>query len=411
MSENQAVQTRLDNLISSTDITEADVSSLRSPRRSVSLSIPMTLESGEQKIFRGWRIQYDDTLGPTKGGLRYHESVTEEEVTELAFLMTIKCALVSIPFGGGKGGLKLNPKELSLADLEAISRAFGRTLTPVIGPERDIPAPDVNTTPEIMSWIRTEYEKRFKVSAPAVITGKPESEGGCSGRSSATGRGTFFVIEKLRSDCVLKSSEAGDISVVIQGFGNAGRHLAEFLHEAGYPIVAVSDSRGGIYNPDGLDIEKLAAHKDSGQPVGEFSAGKQVSNNELLALPATIFVPAALGDAITAENADSLRAEIVVEVANAGVSSEAEEKLLSRGIQIIPDILANAGGVVGSYFEWYQNMHNKTWSEADFDKKLSEHQINAWENVRKEVEQQNISYRRAAYYVAVRRIIEARTDN
>lgn len=404
---NKSLNTRLDHLVENTDLAEKDIAPLRAPRRSIEINLPVTLENGEQHAFQGWRVQYNDTLGPTKGGLRFHPEVNEKEVVELAFLMTIKCALAGLPFGGGKGGLRIDPKGLSTDDLETISRAFGAVLAPVIGPTTDIPAPDVGTTPEIMNWIREAYEDYVDEDTPAVITGKPVEEGGADGRDTATGRGAFFIIEKLRETGQIESEDARDISVVIQGFGNAGRHLAEFLHSAGYTVTAVSDSRGGIHNPNGLDIPALAAHKDDNGSVSDFPAGERISNEDLLSLPATILVPAALGDTITKENADSVKADLIVEVANAAVTSAAEEILHNMNTKVIPDVIVNAGGVIGSYFEWYQNIHKESWNTATFDEKLRDYQEDGWNRVQKEVDRQGISYREAAFYVGIKRITEA----
>ncbi|MEX2514512.1 MAG: Glu/Leu/Phe/Val dehydrogenase [Candidatus Paceibacterota bacterium] len=404
---NPHINSRLDDLVANTDIGEDEIASLREPRRRIEMTIPVGLENGEHATFRGWRVQYDDRRGPTKGGIRFHPTVSEEEVTELAFLMTIKCALVDIPFGGAKGGLEIDPKEYSADDLETLSRAFGEALAPVIGPDRDIPAPDVNTNPEIMGFIRESYEAHYNVSASGVITGKSITNGGSAGRETATGRGAFFIIEALQQEGLLGTRQAADTSVVIQGFGNGGRHLAMFLYKSGYAVIGVSDSRGGIHNPNGLDIPALADHKDSGQSVSEFSGGEAITNDELLALPTSVLVPAALGGAVTAGNAKAVNADVIFEVANAGVTAEAKAQLAVRGIKVIPDVLVNAGGVVASYFEWYQNMHDETWKEDDVDEKLRNHQITAWQAVQKEAEEKNISYRQAAYYVAVRRITDA----
>jgi glutamate dehydrogenase/leucine dehydrogenase len=401
---NRHINARLDNLISKTNLDEADISDLRAPLRSIDLTVPVKLDDGTSILLHGYRVQYNDTLGPAKGGLRFHQSVDEDEVTELAFLMTIKCALIDLPFGGGKGGLEINPKDYSAEVLKKISYAFGSTLAPIIGPERDIPAPDVNTTPETMKQIRAAYEDRYDVSAPDVVTGKSLEDGGSVGRDTATGRGAFFIIKKIREEQLLETDNTADVSVVIQGFGNAGRHLAVFLSEAGYTVVAVSDSRGGIHNPDGLDILALADHKDTGEPVSSFVDGSEISNEELLSLSTTIFVPAALGDAVNEKNVGAMNADVIVEVANAGVTAEAEEQLADAEVIVIPDVLVNAGGVVGSYFEWYQNQHDETWNAHDFDEKLRNHQVTAWETVQEVAEEQGISYRQAAYLVAVRRI-------
>lgn len=380
---------RLISLIEKTNLTEVDIFPLREPRRVIDVHFPVEI-NGIRELLHGYRVQYNDTLGPTKGGLRFHPDVDREEVIELAFLMTLKTALVGLPYGGAKGGLVLDPKKLSIDDLEKVSRAFMRELTPFIGPERDIPAPDVNTTPQIMSWMKDEYEKVTGAPAPAVITGKPLEDGGSEGRSTSTARGAFYIIQEM--------SKGGE-SVAIQGFGNAGSHLAELLYDAGYTVVAVSDSSGGIYDENGLDIPSLLSFKEQGGRFDEYE-GEHISNEELLELDVDILAPAALGGVITAHNASRVTAPIIVEVANAPVSSDAEVS----GI-VVPDILANAGGVIVSYFEWVQNREETHWSEEEVNKKLQEKIVEAYREVQNVSKEKELDMRTAAYYLAVKRII------
>lgn len=399
------INARLNELTEKTSLEEKDVRFLKEPQRVIELSI---LANNESERFSGWRVQYDDTRGPTKGGLRFHPSVDKKELEKLAFLMTLKCALVDLPFGGAKGGLKINPKDLPANELEAVSREFGKVLAPVIGPRRDIPAPDVNTTSEIMSWLRDEYEKAAGEVAPAVITGKPKADGGVTGRDSATGRGAFFVIESMFANNLIEAGDRAEISVAIQGFGNAGQHASLFLHEAGFKVVAISDSGGGIHDDSGLAIPELVEFKKKGSSVSEFTEGEKITNSKLLRLPVNILAPAALGGVITEENAKQVKADHIVEIANAPTTKKAEQILFASDIKVIPDILVNAGGVTASYFEWKQNLSEEEWSKSRVDKALKRKILDAFENIKKEAKKQKISYRQAAYYTAVKQIIEER---
>lgn len=394
--ENQCVWAqRLTSLVSKTDLNGDDVETLFYPRRNINFNFPVTCSDGTQEIIHGYRIQYNDTLGPTKGGLRYHPSVNEMEVTELAFLMTLKCSLAGLPFGGAKGGLAIDPKKYSHEDLEIISRAFARELTPFIGPDRDIPAPDVNTTPEIMSWIKDEYEKAVGESSPAVITGKPLSDGGSEGRNESTGRGAFHILEQMAKP---------ESSIAVQGAGNAGSVFARLAHEAGYKVVAISDSSGAIYDPKGLDIKEVLSFKESGH-FETYVGAEHISNEALLELDVDVLAPAALGGVISEKNVDAIHASIVLEIANGPITEEADEVLNKKEIIVVPDILVNSGGVIVSYFEWRQNLDGEHWSEAEVNAKLKEIILDAYSRTKEKVETQGLDWRTAAYYAAVRRII------
>lgn len=393
---------RLDTLVETTDLTKKDVQVLYEPARSIDLHFPVTFTDGYTDILHGYRVQYNAILGPTKGGLRFHESVDLDEVTELAFLMTLKCSLAGLPYGGAKGGLTIDPKKLEREDLERVSRAFARALAPFIGPHTDIPAPDVNTTPQIMSWMKDEYEKATDTDAPAVITGKPLEDGGSEGRSTSTARGAFYIIEELYRDVSTKDT----LKIAIQGFGNAGATLAELLSDAGYCIVAVSDSSTALYNEDGLDMTELTTWKRE-HPFSEFRDDvEKLSNAELLELDVDILIPSALGGVISKDNAKKIKARTIIEVANAPITEEADIILNEQNMRIIPDILANAGGVIVSYFEWKQNLENEHWSEEEVNTKLKDMILDAYKRTKKTAAEHSLSHRTAAYYEAVRRIID-----
>jgi glutamate dehydrogenase/leucine dehydrogenase len=379
--------------------------------------IMITGDDGKKKTFDAFRVQYNDARGPYKGGIRFHPLADEDEVKALAALMAIKTAVVGIPMGGAKGGVTCDPKVLSKKEIQALSRAYARAFAPVIGPDVDIPAPDVNTTPAIMAWIRDEYEIITKSYAPAVITGKPMSFGGSLGRGTATGRGGFFILQELVQGEAL---EPRDQKVIIQGFGNAGGHIAHYLQDAGYTIVGVSDSHGGIYNPEGLDPIRIEKYKKrTGSVTGEYCEGsvcdvekmkmdnvRVVTNEELLELPCDILVPAALDNVITEKNAAKIKAKIILEIANGPTTPEADEILQKRKIRVIPDVLANAGGVTVSYFEWVQGRSGEQWTEERVDAELKRIMLEAFKAVRREVHRRKVSYRQAAFIVGMSRIIE-----
>lgn len=376
---------------------------LKFPQRLVRVSLPVQMDNGEIKVFSGYRVQYNNARGPYKGGLRYHPEVDEDEVTSLAFWMTIKCAVADIPFGGGKGGVVVDPKTLSHTELEKLTRALARSLAPVVGPTVDVPAPDVYTTPEIMSWFRDEYEKIVGHTAPAVITGKPTHAGGSQGRGTATGLGAAYVL-----GAYLEASKQTEktITIAIQGFGNAGLHFATSL-QPNWKIVAASDSRGAVYNPEGLEARALEEHKKQTGSVLDFPGSTNITNEELLALKVDVLVPAALNDAITETNYHTVQAPIILEIANGPISLPAAQKLIEKSITIIPDVLANAGGVVVSYFEWEQNMKDETWDLETVNHRLKETLEAAFTTMWEYTANYKLDLRTAAYVLAVKRILKA----
>ena len=354
------------------------------------------------KKYPAWRIHYNDARGPTKGGIRYHPNVSEGEVKALSFWMTLKCAVAGIPYGGAKGGVIVNPKKLSKDELEELSRAYARAFVDHIGAWKDIPAPDVYTDGQVMSWILDEYEKIKGYHEPGLITGKPLELGGSKVRDIATAQGAIFVLHEA-----LKKFKAGK-KVAIQGFGNAGMNAAIILHKQGFTIMAVSDSKGGIYDTKGLDIPKVVAHKEKNGSVMGFPGTKNVTNEELLEIPCDILVPAALENQITKENAHKINTKIVLEIANGPTTPEADTILHEKGIILLPDILANAGGVTVSYFEWAQNISGWYWEEEEVFKKLEIIMVNAFNTLYTEyLKHKNIDVRTAAYIVAINKVLEA----
>jgi len=377
---------------------------LRSPKSALQVSVPVRMDNGSLKIFEGYRVQYSDILGPAKGGIRYHPNVSFDEVKTLAFWMTFKCAAAGLPYGGGKGGVIVNPKELSLAETERLSRAYIAAISDVIGPDVDIPAPDVYTNPMIMGWMVDEYSKIKRSWQPAVITGKPIPLGGSLGRDDATARGGFYSLQCLRSKLGLGS---GELTVAIQGFGNAGLHFARIAKEAGYKIVAVSDSRGGIYSAAGLDPEAVQSHKDSTGSVIGMAKTDKISNDDILNMKVDVLVPAALENVVTKKNAEKISAKVVVELANGPIDNEGDAILHEKGIPVIPDILANAGGVTVSYFEWVQNRQGYYWSVKEVHEKLKASMEKASLAIQDISSSNKTSLRTAAYISALKRIDEA----
>ena len=365
--------------------------------------------------YPAFRVQYNNARGPYKGGIRFHPEVDEEEVTDLAFWMSIKTAVADIPLGGGKGGVRVNPKELSAKELEQLSRAFVKAFYQYIGPQKDIPAPDVYTTPQIMAWMLDEYETLTGAPAPAMITGKPLDKGGSEVRDIATALGGVYVLE----EAVKKTNLLGK-TVAIQGFGNAGAIAAELLHERGFKVVAVSDSKGALYNAKGIDpLKALNIKKEHGKLIcnctnnicikeGPEEAGcKHISNQELLELDVDILVPAALADVITAENANNIKAKIIVELANGPTTKEAGEILHQKNILVLPDILANAGGVTVSYFEWLQNLRNEHWPAEQVKEQLQQKMVAAFDQIWDEYSQNEHDFRTNAYIHAIKKILQA----
>lgn len=387
-----------------------DLSILKSPKRIVVVNFPVKLTNGSVKIINGYRVLYNDARGPAKGGIRFHPAVDLDEVKALALWMTLKTAVVDIPFGGAKGGVTINPKELSSEALEKISREFIRQLHPFIGAAKDVPAPDVYTNSQVMAWMLDEFEKIYSAKAPAMITGKPLELGGSRGRDIATSLGGFYVLREVVAELSLQDSPR----IAIQGFGNAGMNLAKLVAKWNYKIVAVSDSKGGIYDENGLDINALIDFKNKTGSVSGFknksakgSVTKNISNSELLLLNVDILVPAALENQLTKENADKVKAKVVLELANGPVSHEADQLLHKKGIVVVPDILANAGGVTVSYYEWVQNNCGDYWTEEVVFAKLEAKMVSAFRSMHTLSKELGVDYRTASYIIAINRIIEA----
>ncbi len=376
---------------------------LKSPEKCLEISIPVKMDDGSVKVFTGFRSQYNSARGPYKGGIRFHPDVTVEEVKALSAWMTWKCAVVDIPLGGGKGGVILDPKKLSQNELEKLSRGYIDGIYKLIGPNTDVPAPDVYTDSKIMSWMLDEYEKLVGVHAPGVITGKPLSLGGSKARSYSTAQGAFYVLQTIAPKLNLPQ----DATVAIEGFGNAGGILAEIMDKAGYKIIAVSDSKGAIENKDGLNIKELSKHKKEKGSVCGFAGSKDISVKKFFASQVDIFVPAALDGSINALNASDIKAKLILEVANGPVTNEAEAILSKKGVVIIPDILANAGGVVVSYFEQVQNASNYYWTEEEVLTKLKKIMQESAEAVWTNSEAYSTTVRMGAYIVAILRVAEA----
>ncbi|MFT5369665.1 MAG: glutamate dehydrogenase (NAD(P)+) [Candidatus Latescibacterota bacterium] len=377
---------------------------LRYPRRSLSISIPVTMDDGKVRVFQGYRVHHNLFRGPAKGGIRYQEDVSLDEVSALAMWMTWKCALMEIPFGGAKGGVVCTPRDMSVGELERMTRRMTSELMIIIGPNKDIPAPDMNTNAQTMAWIMDTYSMNVGHSVPSVVTGKPLALGGSKGREDATGRGCVFVVLEL----LKRTNRSIDgLRVAIQGFGNVGGAAARLIQQAGAMVVAVSDYRGGIYQSNGLDIQAVIDHvKEAGQ-LGGFPQADPVTNDELLELDCDVLIPAALGNQITSENAARIRANIVAEGANGPTTPEADRILQERGVVVIPDILANAGGVTVSYFEWVQGLMEFFWSEDEVNQRLNKVMAEAFENTWDMAQKENVDLRTAAYMVAVSRVAEA----
>jgi glutamate dehydrogenase (NAD(P)+) len=377
---------------------------LRQPKRVLEVSVPVRMDNGSFRMFTGYRVQHNMSRGPGKGGIRYHPEVTLDEVKALAMWMTWKCALVNIPFGGAKGGVICDPKHMSMQELENLTRRFTSEISVIIGPEKDIPAPDVYTTPQIMAWIMDTFSMQHGYSIPGVVTGKPISVGGSLGRDKATARGCLYVVDEAMN-ALGKTIEGA--RVAIQGFGNAGMYAAQLMSARGYKVVAVSDSQGGVANDDGLDARGLSAHKlETGSVVG-FKGGERIDNREVLEYDCDVLVPAALEKVITRENAPRIRAKIVAEAANGPTVPEADDILFDRDVMVLPDILANAGGVTVSYFEWVQDLQANFWEEDEINERLKRKMTRAFREAYEQAQRHNVSMRKGAYCVAVNRVAEA----
>lgn len=372
--------------------------------RETTVRFPVRMDDGSTRVFEGYRVQHSSALGPTKGGLRFHQDVSLAEVKALAMWMTWKTSVAGLPYGGAKGGVICDPKTLSKGELERVSRRFGRAIAPVIGPWVDVPAPDVNTNPQTMAWILSAYESVSATHSPAVITGKPIELGGSEGRAEATGRGVMF--------CTVEACRARQIPIegarlVVQGYGNAGSVSAYLLQERGAKLVAASDTRGAVYNPDGIDARELLAHKCATGSVVGYPGTRQIDESELLHLPCEILIPAALEGVLTANTAAGVQARVVVEAANGPTAPEADTILEEKGVLVIPDILANSGGVIVSYFEWVQNLQGEMWAEAEVNRRLESQITTAFQDVLRISTERKVSTRVAAYIKAISRVARA----
>jgi glutamate dehydrogenase (NAD(P)+) len=374
---------------------------MRVPNRELKVYIPVRLDSGRLEVFEGYRVQHNFARGPAKGGIRYSPDVTLDEVRALAAWMTWKCAVVNVPFGGAKGGVVCDPAEMSIAELERMTRRYAAELIDFIGPEKDVPAPDMNTNEQTMAWIMDTYSMHARHTVNAVVTGKPVELGGSRGRREATGRGLLFVINEAIKRFKLSPSQT---RVVVQGSGNVGGIGARLLHEAGYKVVAISDVFGGIHNPDGIDIPAALEHLRTTRSLQEFPGAEQVSNQELLEIDCDVLAPCATENQITSKNADRIKCRILAEGANGPTTANADKILHNKGIFVIPDILANAGGVTVSYFEWVQDRMGYFWKEDVVNERLSDVMVASFNDVAKYAETHDVDTRTAAYMLAIDRV-------
>ncbi|MBI5573831.1 MAG: Glu/Leu/Phe/Val dehydrogenase [Elusimicrobia bacterium] len=402
---------QLDTVAEKINLDKSIHAKLRNCKRALIVSIPIRMDNGTVKVFEGYRVQHNLERGPAKGGIRYHPDVTLDEVKALAMWMTWKCAVVGIPYGGAKGGVVCDPTKMSLYEIEKLTRRYTSEISIIIGPEKDIPAPDVNTNPQVMAWIMDTYSMNVGYSAPGVVTGKPIDIGGSEGRLTATGRGAMFVINEALK---YKKIKPADCTVSIQGFGNVGSATAQFLNELGCKIVGVSDISGGIFNKKGIDIPKILEYVRvnpkktiEGFTDGDFVAGSKSANEELFNLEVDILAPCALENQITKENAPNIKAKIIAEGANGPTTPEADEIFHKNGIMVLPDILTNAGGVTVSYFEWVQDLQSHFWQLEDIDNELKRIMTKSFKDVLAIAEREKVDMRLAAYILAVSRVATA----
>jgi glutamate dehydrogenase (NAD(P)+) len=379
---------------------------LKHPRRELIVNFPVKMDDGSIRVFTGYRVHHNPARGPAKGGIRYHPEVTLDETRALAMWMTWKCAVVNIPYSGAKGGVVCDPKRLSIHELENLTRRYITEISIMVGPESDIPAPDIGTNPQVMAWIMDTYSMHKGYTVPAVVTGKPVAIGGSEGRLEATGRGVTVVAHEAAKMLGFGLEGA---RVVIQGFGNVGSATAKLMHQAGAKVVAISDARGGIYNPNGLDIPSLLHCAGRDGCIQAYRDADHITNKELLELPCDILVPAAIHGVITSENAHNIRARIIVEAANGPVTPDADRILQDNGVLVVPDILANAGGVVVSYFEWVQDLQAFFWEEDEVNARLEKVMRRSFEHVRQVAEKNKVDLRMGAYIIGVQRVAEATT--
>ncbi len=386
------------------DIPHGVVEFMRYPRREFTVNFPVRRDDGTIEMFTGYRVHHNTALGPTKGGLRFSEHVTLDEVRALAMWMTWKCALVNIPYGGAKGGVVVDPRTLSTGELERLTRRYASELVPLVDPKTDIPAPDMGTNQQVMAWFMDTYSMQVGYSVPAIVTGKPVGLGGSVGRTEATGRGVIVCMEATLEKG--GAFDPADVKVIIQGFGNVGSNAAQYAAERGFTIVAVSDVYGGIYNPNGLDIAGVQAAVEQDGSVIHYADADQVSNSELLTLPCDVLIPAALEGQLTEFNANDVQARVVIEGANGPTTPEADDILHDRGITVIPDILANAGGVLVSYFEWVQDLQAFFWSREEVFDKLYRILSDAYDRTYECAQEKNLDMRTAAQVTAIHRVSE-----
>jgi glutamate dehydrogenase (NAD(P)+) len=380
------------------------VERLRHCKRILTVSVPVKMDDGSVKVFEGYRIQHNMDRGPAKGGIRYHPQVSLDEVKALSFWMTMKCAVVNLPYGGAKGGIICDPKKMSKGEIERMTRRYTAEISIIIGPEKDIPAPDVNTNEQIMAWIMDTYSMTIGYSCPGVVTGKPLEVGGSLGRKEATGRGVFYVTRELaaREGFDLRKS-----SVAVQGFGNVGSNAANIFAEHGTKVVAISDVGGGLYDPKGLDLHDIMEYRQKNDTIAGYPKAEKVDVDKFVELPCDILIPAAMENTITAANADKIKAKYIIEGANGPTSNDADAILHKKGIMVVPDILANAGGVTVSYFEWVQDMQSLFWSEKEINARLQEVIVGAFTEVYDLAKKEKVDMRLAAFMVGIRRLGKA----
>lgn len=398
-----SAQTQLKEIANLIKLSPGTVATLLEPARTITVQIPVVRDDGQIEIYTGYRSQHNDARGPYKGGIRFHHAVTLPEVKALSMWMTWKCAIADIPFGGGKGGVIVDPKTLSAAQLERLSRGYARAIADCVGEDKDVPAPDVNTDGRIMGWMRDEYERVTGKSSPATFTGKAISDGGSEGRTEATGYGGVYVLNRLFEKI---GKSARGTKIAIQGIGNVGSYFAHKAHADGYTIVALSDSKTALYDPAGLDPAAVLAYKDAHGTLQGFGA-QEIFPLELLTLDLDVLVPAALEGVITEENAGQIKAQTIIEMANGPVTPEADQILRDRGIISVPDVLANSGGVTVSYFEWVQNKNTEHWSQAEVLKKLQSTITTAFDHCYESTQRLNTTMRMGSYAVAVQKVAEA----
>jgi glutamate dehydrogenase/leucine dehydrogenase len=397
-------QTQLHQVANIIKVDQGALARLEVPKKLVTVNLSVVMDNGSTKVFKGFRSQHDDARGPYKGGIRFHPNVSESEVKALSMWMTWKCAIADIPYGGAKGGVIVDPRELSEAELERLSRAYVRAIADDIGEDKDVPAPDVNTGGQIMTWMLDEYEKNLGRKSPATFTGKPIEQGGSQGRAEATGYGGVYVLNALMEK---EGKKPEGMTVAVQGIGNVGSYFALKAFEEGYTIVALSDSRGGIYDKNGIDPGKALEHKKKTGSLSGFGNAKTISNEELLLLSVDILVPSALENVITNENADKIAAAYIIEMANGPVTPEADEILFNKGVLSVPDVLSNSGGVSVSYFEWVQNKENTQWSKEEVLEKLKQKITKAFEEAYASSKKLKVNMRMGTYALAVDRVVKA----